>query len=946
MAGRIKSYLHIFSPQQHHFSLIDHGARQLPMALEISEYVCPLQICDDNPILQSLHQSEPCISLASEVGGTYLFDGIITDQTVYRAMNSEYLYEQIIPPNPLEKLNAIACDIATGANVGVSQLVVSAGPVGSGHGTVAFSCSQPSAVIDRASVSRISADQRYGAYSVYDCQDSHRSADHQLITNSIDDTLKQVSSLQQHPQIMASAKEPVKRESSSTPQGLLWQVLKHLTLVNSKDDIEWPKMACFTLDSGQQVMDLLDYPGITEAYGMGDHLDMQSIDYVDCPDKSVEYQMYTEKFGDRAQAFEGTAYGNIHDAASAFLASGIVQPGAKDLSLPFRKAMSMSQHFNPLKSAVVSNSTFTTGGTVSEKRTSASGTLHIQSLCPDDPQDQSESKTVKSHASELSVEDKTYLGITGQSIIRKMRFISTIPTKTLIKALSKPSIVTLKTHNGLITPEYIGKSGLKILNLNPSSLSLLKRSLSDRRRPICTWDELTSVSDGTAQRRGSELELPCLLNIRKQKGLPNYVLAMDSCGPTVVIIYLGPSRAYSCIIFIDICTCTTQTPLQQFSLKPQFKTSLESLAALKSLVDNLSAEKSTLQPAKAYMLTRLILGHIPNLSLPSKEAKRSIQHVHTTHQSTYLQDIYKSTQKVSSQCIYRGADATLESIGVLESKLNAAEEHDTLSDILDNNHTHESALQQISDSVSTDLHTINYTSHDITFIHSVQICEADAKNTLQQLRLASSLDKKVEMGFYWSTQLYNDAMCLARIDLLQTEGDRSLSSMPVSHTSLQYDSQSVADCKEKPYVSQSSPISGCTIVDLVQPDQDSTLNGNLASVHNELVTNKKDDYNDMVTVIPSDSQGYLSDEPTTVNSSLLVKEEEPQHEHFSLSTKTEEAKDTPSNRHLPILQSPNNIPGPFQSQTITTLLLRLHKYIDRAQAMRDEIDAKITAGLV
>lgn len=79
--------------------------------------------------------------------------------------------------------------------------------------------------------------------------------------------------------------------------------------------------------------------------------------------------------------------------------------------------------------------------------------------------------------SELSVEARTYLGATSQSAIRKMRLISTISTKTLIKALSKPSLVTLKTHNGLITPECMGKSGLRILNLNPSSLSLLKRSL-------------------------------------------------------------------------------------------------------------------------------------------------------------------------------------------------------------------------------------------------------------------------------------------------------------------------------------------------------------------------------------------------------------------------------------------------------------------------------------
>lgn len=933
MAGRIRSYLHIFSPQQHHFPLIDPGARQLPMALEIPEYICPLHICDNNPTLQSLHQSEPCISLASEAGGTYLFDGIITDQTVYRAMNSVYLYEQVVPPNPLEKLDAIACDIAAGANAGVSQLVVSAGPVGSGHGTIAFSCLQSSVAADRGSASRIFADQRCGTCSTCEYQGSYQSADlNQLITSCVDDALKQVGSSQHHRlQTMTPAKEPIRRESSPTPQGLLWRILKHLTFASDKNDTEWPKLACFTLDSGQQVMDLLDYPGITEAYGMGDHLDMQSIDYVDCPDKSVEYQMYTEKFGDRAQTFEGTAYGNVHDAASAFLASGIVQPGAKDLTLPFRKAMSMSQHFNPLKSSVISNSnTFTTGGTVLEKRTNASGTLHIQSLYPDDPQDQSGSKTTRSHVSELSVEARTYLGATSQSAIRKMRLISTISTKTLIKALSKPSLVTLKTHNGLITPECMGKSGLRILNLNPSSLSLLKRSLSDRRRPICTWDELTSVSDGTAQRRGSELELPCLLNIRKQTGLPNYVLAMDSCGPTVVVIYLGPSQAYSCIIFVDICTCTTQTPLQQFSLKPQFKTSLESLAALKSLVDNLSTEKRASQPAKAYMLTRLILGHVPNLSLSSKEAKRSVQHVPTTHRFTYLQDICKSTQKASGQCMYREADTALESISISDSNLNVAEEHDTLSDVLDNDHIHESALQQISDSVSTDLPAINYAPRDITFIHSVQICETDAKNTLQQLRLASSLDKKVEMGFYWSTQLYNDAMCLARIDLLQKEGDDNLSSMPVSHISDQYDSQSVADCKENPYASHGSPVSrSCTVVNLVRPDQGDTFDSNLVSAYDKLQTNKEDNCGEL----------------TVMNSGLPTRKEESQYKSFSSPSKTEETKDSLPNKHLPILQSPS-APDSSQSQVVTTLLLRLHKYIDRAQAMRDEIDAKITAGLI
>lgn len=45
----------------------------------------------------------------------------------------------------------------------------------------------------------------------------------------------------------------------------------------------------------------------------------------------------------------------------------------------------------------------------------------------------------------------------------------------------------------------------------------------------------------------------------------------------------------------------------------------------------------------------------------------------------------------------------MESISISDSNLNVAEEHDTLSDVLDNDHIHESALQQISDSVSTDL---------------------------------------------------------------------------------------------------------------------------------------------------------------------------------------------------------------------------------------------------
>lgn len=186
------------------------------------------------------------------------------------------------------------------------------------------------------------------------------------------------------------------------------------------------------------------------------------------------------------------------------------------------------------------------------------------------------------------------------------------------------------------------------------------------------------------------------------------------------------------------------------------------------------------------------------------------------------------------------------------------------------------------------------------------------------------------MGFYWSTQLYNDAMCLARIDLLQKEGDDNLSSMPVSHISDQYDSQSVADCKENPYASHGSQVSrSCTVVNLVRPDQGDTLDSNLVSAYDKLQTNKEDNCG----------------ESTVMNSGLPTRKEESQYKSFSSPSKTEETKDFLPNRHLPILQSPS-APDSSQSQVVTTLLLRLHKYIDRAQAMRDEIDAKITAGLI
>ena len=960
MTSRSRSYLHIFSPQQHHLSLADVGAKQLPMALEIPEYVCPLQICDNNLTLQSLHQSEPCISLTSEEGDTYLFDGIITDQTVYRAMNNEYLYEEIIPPNPVEQLETIARDIVSAASTGLSQLVVSAGPVGSGHGTIAFSCSHSSLIADTISNSRMQADQRQVTHSVYDYQGSSQTVNvSQLITSCIDDISKQASSLQQHIQSEAITREAesIRCESSSAPQGLLWQILKHISSAISNEDIEWPKIACFTLDSGQQVIDLLDYPGVTEAYGMGAHLDMKAVEYTDCPDKSVEYQMYIEKFGDRAQAFEGTAFGNIQDAATAFLASGIVQQAAKNLNLPFRKAMSMSQHSNPLRSDAVSGSNTFASGATTERRTGTSGTLHLQSLYPDDLPDLS--GRTKSHTSELSFEARAYLKAADQSNSKKMRPISTLSTKAFTKALSKSSPITLKTHQGLVTPECVGKSSLKILNINPSTLLLLKRSLIDRRRPICTWEELKTVSDGTIQHRGSTLGLPCLMNIRKQKGLPNYLLAMDSCAPTVVSIYLGPSRAYSCILFIDICTCTTQTPLQQFSLSPQFKTSLESLAALKSLVDNVSVEKQSLLQAKTYTLTRLILGHLPNLARSSKEIKRSSQHT-PSNQSTHPQCNCRPTQKIPSQNILKEGSAALESMDI-DLNLNTITEHDMLSDALDDERIHGSTLQQLSDSTSIGLQEVTHVLHDITFIHSVQICETDAKNTLQQLRLASSLDRKVEMGFYWSTQLYNDSMRLARMGLLPKEGDCGLASVPLGCASIHYDSNSVS-CVEKVYGLQSPLlIEDRTSNEVVRPVQSNMFNI-MASVPKEIEADKRDHQAKTEPAFSSSSEMHPLDGLKPGNSNRFAEEHwygqstsPKQPNGIEGSPSSTHSPDNKTEKHditsdkcspAPHFLSNDSISSPPKEVTnsgvnTNMLLVRLRNYIDKAEAMRDRLDAKI-----
>lgn len=970
MADRIRSHLHIFSPQQHHFSLVDLGTRQLPVALEIPEYVCPLTVCDNRPALQSMDRSEPCISLTSEEGGTYLFDGIITDQTVYRVMNNDYLYEDAIPPNPMEKLDGVAHDIVASADIGVSQLVVSAGPVGSGHGTIAFSCPHSPVISDRISALKTLSDQKYADYSGYDYPNIS-----QLTTSCVDDTLKHGHSQQQYMQTedtMTGVKR-VERNPPFAPQGLLWQILEHIAPIISKDDIEWPKIACFTLDSGQQAVDLLDYPGITEAYGMGDHLDIQSVEHVDCPSRSIEYQMYTEKLGDRAQAFEGTAFGNVQDAAAAFLASGIVQPAAKDLSLPFRKIMSMSQHFNPTRSDTVSSSTaFVSGANRAEKRPGASGTLHLQSLYPDDLQDQS--GQTKSNVSELSFEAKTYLKAIGQLPTRKTAPASTISTKAFIKALSKPSLVTLKTHNGLITPEYVGKSGLKILNINPSTLSLLKRSLTDRRRPICTWEELKTVSDGTVQRRGADSDLPCLMNIRKQKGLPNYLLSLDSCAPTVVVIYLGPSRAYSCIMFIDMCTCTTQTPLQSFSLKPQFKTSLESLAALKALISNLSIERRTLQQAKTHALTRLILGHVPNLAIPSKQIKQSAHYMHSANICTHTQGTYGFTQKLSSQHMSKRIGAASAAIGISDLHPKAIADNDALSDILDNENIHGDSFQQLSDSASTDLPAVSHTIRDITFIHSVQICETDVKNTLQQLRLASSLDKKVEMGFYWSTQLYNDAMSLARIDLLQKEEDSGLSSIPLSYTSITYNLDSAATQREEANRLQSSPLADChTSKNRMQSTNNDTLNNSSASTFEEVKKDKGNHPSGTETTVYCGSKTHSETKLNVMNSSLL---EGGSHCEYSASPK--QSRTTESNlsntrlvdnkeakqnnalcTHSPTVQrctsnSISSSPKKIADADIDTsvgvntamLLARLHKYIDKAEAMREGLDAKINASLV
>lgn len=952
MSSRISSHLHIFSPQQHHFSSADPRTRQLPMALEIPEYVCPLNVCGNKLTLQSMDKTEPCISLTSEEGGTYLFDGIITDQTVYKVMNNDYLYEDLVSPNPIDKLNNIARDIVAGADIGVSQLVVSAGPVGSGHGTIAFSCSNSPTNYDKSNALGHLSEPRRVDYSTYNYPTTS-----QLTASCVDDASK-CSSLQQHQYIHVgdATKEAGVAESNSSfaPQGLLWQILEHTAPIRKKDNMEWPKIACFTLHTGQQVMDLLDYPGVTEAYGMGDHLDIQPVESIDCPKKSIEYQLYTEKLSDRAQAFEGTAFGNIRDAAAAFLASGIVQPAAKDLRLPFRKAMAMSQHSNPTRLDTTSDfATFVSGSDRQERRPGTSGTLHLQSLYPDDNYDQSSRS--KSHMSELLLEAKTYLKSTGQSTTRRANPIS---NKAFINALSNPSLITLKTHNGLITPEHVRKSGLKILNLNPSTLSLLKRSLTDRRRPVCTWEELKTVSDGTMQRRGVDSDLPCLMNIRKQKGLPNYLLSMDSCAPTVVAIYFGPSRAHSCVMFIDMCTCTTQTPLQNFSLKPQFKTSLESLVALKTLIDNLSVEKRIMQQAKLYILARLILGHVPNLSIPSKHIKQSAQYMRSVSMPICAQGIYGDTQSVSNHYKYKGASTTVEPIDAsdLNPKIvttKIAVDNDEFLDILNDENIHGGGLQQLSDSVSTTLQTINNSLHDITLIHSVQICETDVKNTLQQLRLASSLDRKVEMGFYWSTQLYNDAMTLARMGVLQKNEDYGFSSMPLSHTSIH----------DNPY---STTIQGEGIL---QPTLTDVLTNSTISISSETKNDKNQHLVEAEAINYCDPQIHLENEMTIVEANHFVdgchceystSPEQNSMEENSLSTlvytQLPDNKGEEQNRrlytHSPALQHSINNPISSLSKKIanadidsdadtTILLARLHKYIDRAEAMMDDLDTRI-----
>lgn len=598
--------------------------RSIDLGVEICEYVSHLS--------EGSTSTYPVIALPSEQSDKHIFADLIVEPGVYHAMHDDYCEPHANLP-PLECINKLASSIATRASNGTSQLILSLGPVGSGHGTLAFGTidSGKPVQIERIRLPKHLQKLEAGQPPAYSA--------------SIDLSLlapweqKRHLTLQQAQHERAVREElEFRKEVRRVPRGLLWATIQAIGPNLSKESVEWPKMACFTIEPGSRIADLLDYP-VGEEYGLSDLQIIEEATYTDVLNCPADFQMYFEKVHNRAQDFDMALYSDPSLAATAFLRSNIYNPAAKDLSMSYRNAM---RH--------------------------AAG----ESSCYGEPSQLSESRSVTVYESEAGPPAVPGL---HDCLTRKIR-------------QGIPAIRELRPKGGIITRADLARAGVRFMSVNPSTLHLLHLSLHGSRRPLCTWNGIKAVQDRGRLASRTQPSNPTLSTIRKRVGLDEYTLALDACGPTVTILYLGPTHDNACIIFVDCCTCTMHTPLEGFTASPQMQISLQTLSALKSLIACLHKGEKTLLTAKTHLLTRILVGHMPDLIREEGEPQRNGTEV----------------RRVSRQNVSRSDTA---------STIDVPED-----------------------------------GPSILIFHSIQAASIDLKSTAQQLRLAAFLDQQVEMGYY------------------------------------------------------------------------------------------------------------------------------------------------------------------------------------------------------
>ncbi|TNJ29440.1 hypothetical protein GMRT_10268 [Giardia muris] len=623
--SRMASFLHVFPPQPRHIQMGSADGRSIDLGVEICEYVTHLS--------EGSTTTFPVIALSTDQSDKHIFADLIVEPGVYHAMHDDYCEPQTNSP-PLEVINKLASMIAARASSGASQLILSFGPVGSGHGTLSFGTidSGKPVQIERIPLPKHLKKLEVGQTSAY-----ATSVDLSLLTPW---EQKRHLTLQQAQHERAVREElEFRKEVRRVPRGLLWATIQAVGPDLAKESVEWPKMACFTIEPGSRIADLLDYP-VGEEYGLSDMQVIEEATYTDVLNCPADFQMYFEKVHARAQDFDMALYPDPSMAATAFMRSNIYNPAAKDLSMSYRSAMRQ-----------------------------AAG----ESSCHGEPSQLSESRSIVTvHESEAGP------------------FAAPGPYDYLNKKIRQgiPTIREIRTRGGVITHRDLARAGVRFMSVNPSTLHLLHLSLHGSRRPLCTWDSIKLVQDRGRLASRTQPSSPTLSTIRKRVGLNDYTLALDACGPTVTILYLGPARGNSCIIFVDCCTCTMHTPLEGFTAAPQMQTSLQALSALKTLISSLHKGEKTLLAAKAHFLTRILVGHMPDLIKEGGEPQRIGTEVRRSSQN----DISRS---------------------------------DTASSI------------EASDDRPS-----------ILIFHSIQGASIDAKSTAQQLRLAAFLDQQVELGYY------------------------------------------------------------------------------------------------------------------------------------------------------------------------------------------------------